>query len=213
MTGPRVTYQGELGAFGEEAVAQRWGPSAQAMPTRTFGDALNGVVTGSADCAVIPIWNTTIGQVEEAVAAIHAQSAHLAIADEVIVAVRYCLIALPGASLGSVRHVGSHPVALAQCRRFFLTHPELTAHLAYDTAGAARDLVRHFAAVETSDAVVSEPTWFRDIDQDSSRSLAVIASARAAQQYGLTVLLRDVQDNLSNATHFAVVHARDERRW
>lgn len=213
MTRPRVTYQGERGAYGEQAVAQRWGSAAQLMPSRTFGDALDGVISGTADCAVIPVWNTTIGQVEDAVAAIHAQGAHLAIADEVIVAVRHCLLALPGVSLGSIRHVGSHPVALAQCRRFFLAHPDVTAHAAYDTAGAARDLSRHFAAVAADDALFAQPAWFGHISDYSPHSLAVIASARAAQQYGLAVLRCDVQDNLSNATHFAVVHARDDGRW
>jgi chorismate mutase/prephenate dehydratase len=62
----RVAYQGEQGAYGEDAIVQRWGDGAEAIPSRTFDDALDAVEQGSADCAVLPMWNTTVGRVQDA---------------------------------------------------------------------------------------------------------------------------------------------------
>jgi prephenate dehydratase len=146
--------------------------------------------------------------VQDAAAALDARIARLAISDEVTVSVRHCLLALPGASLGSIRHVGSHPVALAQCQRFLRAHPDVQYHRAYDTAGAARELATH--------ACISEPharSWLGAVQHESVLSLAVIASARAAARYGLEIVRADLQDNASNATRFAVVHSRQGRRW
>lgn len=211
---PRVTYQGEAGAYGEDAVLLRWGSEATPLPARTFAEALARVAEGGADCAVVPTWNSTIGDIEPALAALAAESERLVAVDDMLVPVRHCLLALPGATLDGVRHVGSHPVALGQCARFLAGTPGVTGHEAYDTGGAARELAR--LAVPAVDAGGGERAWYDDImDREDAGPglLAVIASARAAARHGLEVLLSDIQDDPTNATRFAIVRPREIGRW
>jgi prephenate dehydratase len=110
-------------------------------------------------------------------------SAHeLHVVGEAELRIRHCLIASPDTSRADVRRVASHPVALAQCRRFFTAHPELVAVPAYDTAGSVRDLMAGKAEAE-----------------------AAIASRLAAELYGAAVLQEDLEDNAENYTRFLVV--------
>jgi len=96
--------------------------------------------------------------------------------------IRQCLIARPGASLASIRRVASHPVALAQCRRFFAERPQIEAIPAYDTAGSVQDLLR-----------------------DGPATQAAIASALAARLYGGQILLEGIEDDPQNYTRFLVL--------
>jgi len=96
--------------------------------------------------------------------------------------VRQCLIARPGSGLPAIRRVASHPVALAQCRRFFAEHPQLEAVVAYDTAGSVRDLLR-----------------------DGPVTNAAIGSALAARLYGGHILLEGIEDDPQNYTRFLVL--------
>lgn len=223
LTHPRVAYQGEPGAYGEDAIELHWAGRALPIPAHGFGDVLEMVVDGRADCAVLPIWNSSIGEIETATSTLRQRSRELSVINRVQVPVRHCLLALPGTALGDVRHVGSHPAALAQCTRLFASHPAMAWHVAHDTAGAARELAAlHVAAgaiwargegegriegrswnTEWSQAVASAP----------SDQLAVIASARTASRYGLSILIQDVHDDPGNATRFAVVAQRGGRRW
>lgn len=213
---PRVAYQGERGAYGEDAVLAYWGADARPLPARTFADALEQVLAGAADGAVLPVWNSTVGTVEAATAALRARTTRLAVAAELLVPVRHCLLALPGASLHEVRHVASHPVALAQCTRLLAAHPAIAAHDAYDTAGAARELAELGRAPAVSGADTGAhgaSPWYRALHGAAPLQLAVIASRRAAACHGLAVLLADVQDEPANATRFAVVRAVEGARW
>ena len=96
--------------------------------------------------------------------------------------VRQCLIARPGATLDDLRRVSSHPVALAQCRRFFTDNPAIKSVTAYDTAGAVRDLMR-----------------------SGQGSEGAIASALAARLYGAHLLLEGIEDDPQNYTRFLVL--------
>ena len=95
---------------------------------------------------------------------------------------RQCLVARPGATLATLRRVASHPVALAQCRRFFAENPQLEAVVAYDTAGSVRDLLR-----------------------DGPATNAAIGSALAARLYGGQILLEGIEDDPQNYTRFLVL--------
>lgn len=220
-TAPRVTFQGESGAYGEDAMVQRWGSAARPLPVRTFAEALARVAEGDADCAVIPVWNSTVGDVEAAVAALAAESARVVSVDDMLVPVRHCLLALPGTVLDEVRHVGSHPVALGQCTRFLGGSRGLVSHEAYDTGGAARELAE-LAALAGLPVPVSgvadgarraDRAWYDDIMDVEPGRLAVIASVRAAARHGLDVLLADIQDDPANATRFVIVRPREIGRW
>lgn len=216
---PRVAFQGELGAYGEAAVSQRWHGSAHAVPTRTFAAVLALIAAGGADYGVLPVWNSTIGDIAEAREALdaHADGVDAIHAiDELLVPVRHALIGLPGASLDDVRVIGSHPAALSQCARFFAERPRVTMRAAFDTAGATRELAmlaggavpRHAHARGADVASV----WYDGVPFASARELAVIASAAAAARYGLEMLAEDVQDEPTNATRFVVVRSRAASR-
>jgi prephenate dehydratase len=204
----RVAYQGIAGAFGEEAVRRVWHERARAIPARTFAEALEQLVTGAVDWAVIPIWNSTIGAVAPARDALRIHEPAITHTRVVDVPVHHCLLALPGTSIADVRYVGSHTAALGQCARLFATHEEFTACEAFDTAGAAHELSLLIDAMHPA----TSGSWYSTLRADA-RQLAVIASADAGRRYGLSVVLDGVQDDPTNLTRFVVVRSKEARRW
>jgi prephenate dehydratase len=189
MTRPRVTYQGEPGAFSEEA-ALSWFGDADCEPRTTFRQVAEAVVNGEADAGVLPVENTLAGGVASAYDVLG--SLPLTVVGEVVRPIRMCLLGLRGAAVTGLRRVESHPVALAQCGIFLARHPTIEAVVVHDTAGAARLVAER-----------GDPT------------VAAIASAWAAERYGLEVLAEGIQDRDDNRTRFFVVR-RDEpasRSW
>jgi len=175
----RVAFQGEFGAFSEEAVRRACGDGVAAVPCRTLRDVFTVVEAGEADLGVIPVENSRAGSIPESYDLLLAH--RLVIRGEVAVPVEQCLMAPEGAELGAVRRVYSHPQALAQCEAY-LRSLGAEAVAVYDTAGSARALSR-----------------------DAEPGAAAIASARAAALYGLRILARGVQDDPANTTRFYVV--------
>src|SRR6185436_9321031 len=111
-----VAFQGERGAFSEEAARKLLGDAIDVRPCETFDDVFASVANGEASCAVLPIENSLAGSVlrnYELMA-----NADLTIAGEWFLPIRLNLIVRPGAKLSGIRRVSSHPVALAQCHRF-----------------------------------------------------------------------------------------------
>jgi prephenate dehydratase len=186
-----------------------WHGRAEAIPARTFAEAIDELVSGRVQWAVIPISNSTIGPVAPARAALRACSSAITIIRGVDVPVRHCLLALPGTSIADIRFVGSHPVALAQCTRLFADRPELMACAAFDTAGAAREVSMFH---DRARRAMSE-LWYASLPVDGPSQLAAIASENAGRRYGLSILRDGVQDDPSNVTRFVVVRAREPRRW
>ncbi len=176
--GGRCAYQGAPGAFSHEACTDLR-PWDEAVAYDTFEGALAALKSGEADCALIPVENTSIGRVEPAATLVAA--ADLSVVSEVWRPIRLALMAPPGASLRSVRTAESHPIALRQC-------PQSLAALgiepveSFDTAGAAR------AVAESEDL-----------------SRAAVAPARAAEVYGLSILRNDIQDSEDNRTRFVLL--------
>ena len=181
---PKVAFQGELGAYSDEAARNWFGEGIETVPCREFRDVAGAVTEGTASFGLLPVENTLAGSVGPALDAL--LETDLEIVGEVVRPIRHCLLALPGATTEGLQKVMSHPVALAQCLRFFADSPNLEAVAAYDTAGAAR-LV----------AEAGDP------------SVGAIASEAAAERYGLTVLARDLQDRADNSTRFYVVTPPD----
>ena len=136
----RVAFQGELGAFSEEAIQQLWGGDVEPVPCRDFRDVAAAIATGGVDRAELPIENTIVGSVQGAHDVIEPDTPRIPAIAETVVAVHHCLLGPPGAKFDQVRDVFSHPVALAQCGVFFRANPRLTVHAVYDTAGAALDV-------------------------------------------------------------------------
>ncbi len=210
-TAPRVAYQGEPGAYGEMAIAQEWRGNATALGAPTFAEALGQLGRGRADFAVIPVWNSTIGDIKDTTVLLAHHASRLETVSELVVPVVHCLLGLPGASFATVRYIGSHPTALAQCRRLFGAPRSLQPCVAHDTAGAARELST--LGIRTRLPRNGSAPWFEPYQSAGAASLAVIAGAAVAQLYGLVVIAEGVQDNPENATRFVVVKAQDGVRW
>jgi prephenate dehydratase len=178
-----VAIQGEAGSYSAVAAHQALGPAITLIRCATFDALFEAVASGRAESGVVPVENTLVGRLHENDERLHAFDVHTV--GETWVRVRHCLIARPGAALASLRRVASHPVALAQCRRFFAAHPRIEPVSSWDTAGAVRDLM--------SGA----------LDAD-----AVIAAAAAASLYGAAVLREGLEDSPDNATCFVVISRR-----
>jgi prephenate dehydratase len=174
----RISYQGEPGANSHVACSHVF-PDLEPIPCPTFEDALAAVKSGEARYAMIPIENSVAGRVAD----IHhlLPDANLFIVGEHFQRVRHQLMALPGASLATVRKVLSHTQALGQCRNT-LRKLGLRPIPEADTAGSAR--------------LVSE---------SGDTSLAAIASSLAAEIYGLRILINDIEDEKHNTTRFIIL--------
>ena len=175
-----VAIQGERGSFSHAAALVALGEDARILPCASFEALFAAVTAGDADRGLLPIENSLAGSIHENYDRLEASTLH--IVGETQLRVRQCLIARPGASLASIRRVASHPVALAQCRRFFAEHPQIQPIPAYDTAGSVQDLLRDGAATQ-----------------------AAIASALAARLYGGQILLQGIEDDPQNFTRFLVL--------
>src|SRR5439155_3328229 len=134
-----VAIQGEAGSFSHAAALEIHGPVLRLVPCPTFVALFRAVETGEATRGIVPIENTLAGSVHENYDLLSAHALHVVAETEL--RIRHCLIAPPRTTLPQIRRVASHPVALAQCRHFFLTHPDVVAVPAYDTAGSVRDVM------------------------------------------------------------------------
>ncbi|MBL8932661.1 MAG: prephenate dehydratase [Kineosporiaceae bacterium] len=181
----RVAYQGEPGANSDAAVREVF-PEFAPLPCPTFDDAFEAVDSGLAEYAMIPIENSIAGRVAD----IHhlLPESGLFIIGEHFVPIHFQLMAVPGARIEDIRHVRSHIHGLAQCRKIVRRHG-WTAHVADDTAGAAREV-----------AELGDP------------SVAALSPRLAASLYGLEILAEDVEDEHRNTTRFLVL-AREPRDY
>jgi prephenate dehydratase len=178
---PLVAFQGELGAYSEEAVTALFGVHARPDPRRENADVAAAVLAGDAAFGVLPVENSLAGTVAATYDAVVTRPGLFVIA-ECTLPIHHCLLAPRGATIESLRIVESHPVALAQCRSFFERHPHVTSRAAYDTAGAARDV-----------AAAGDP------------SRGAIASQFAAGHYSLEILARNIEDRHDNRTRFVAI--------
>ena len=175
-----VAYQGEPGAYSEEA-AHRLFPGASLLPLRTLHQVFDKVAGGDLRAGVVPLENSQAGSINETYDLLARGEVH--IVGEAVTRVDHALLALPGIPLGYVKRVASHPAALAQCQEFLATlDEEVEIVPVYDTAGAAKRIAEEKRAGE-----------------------AAVASERAAQVYGLEVLASRIQDTPDNFTRFAAV--------
>ena len=177
---PVVAYQGEPGAFSEMAILALPLAALDPLPCRTFADVIGAVESGRAELGLLPTENSIAGRVADSVDVISRSS--LAIAGTTSLAIHLSLLAIPGATIESLRSVESHPVALKQCTRFLAAHPMLRPAESHDTAGAAREIAA-----------------------SGDRTRGAIASSRAGELNGLVVLATGLEDRSDNVTQFAIV--------
>jgi prephenate dehydratase len=179
----RISYQGEPGANSHLACNEVF-PGFEPLPCATFEDAIGAVKSGEARYAMIPIENSLAGRVAD----IHhlLPQSDLYIIAEHFLPIRFQLMALKGVTLSEITDVYSHVHALGQCRNIIRKH-NLRAHIAGDTAGAARQVAE----------------W-------GDRTKAALAPRIAAEIYGLNILAEDVEDAKHNTTRFVVLSKTPE---
>src|SRR2546427_6987839 len=138
MALPTIAFQGERGSFSEEAAYKLLGGKMRIRPCETFAATFRSVANGKGRFCLVPIENTLAGSVYENYDLLLENRLH--IVAEVNLRVVHNLIGFPPTTLQSLRQVYSHPVALAQCSRFFARHPPVRKIPCYDTAGSVKML-------------------------------------------------------------------------
>jgi prephenate dehydratase len=179
----RVAFQGELGAFSQQAAQRIFGPHLQPMPCLAFEDVFSRLVRGKADFAVIPIENSLAGSIHQNFDLLAKHS--LESIGETYVRIEHHLIANPDVRMSDIRQVYSHPVALAQCRVFLRSLRTAEKVSFYDTAGSVK--------------------FIRDRNLADT---AAVASAEAARIYGMKILKRNIEDDRENFTRFLALARR-----
>jgi prephenate dehydratase len=173
----RVAFQGEPGAFSQQAIRQLLGERVRIEPCQRFDQVFATLRDRGAEAAVVPIENTLHGSVHENYD--HLLHYDFPIVGETNVRIVHNLIAPPGVSFRGIRRVYSHPVALNQCLDFFASHPQFEKVPFYDTAGSVKMLM-----------------------EERPEAAGAIASALAAEIYGGKVLRRAIEDDRHNYTRF-----------
>lgn len=180
-----VAFQGELGAYSEEAVRQHFGAGVQTLPCHALENIFEAVELSQADFAAVPVENSSAGSINKSFDLLLEHD--LKVHGEILLRVRHNLLTLPGQS-AAIREVRSHFQALAQCEGF-LNRNGYTAVPWYDTAGSAKDLAANPAS-----------------------GVGVIASKLAAEHYGLEIAQEGIEDMPNNYTRFFVVGRGDAPR-
>jgi prephenate dehydratase len=180
-----VAFQGEPGAYSELAACEYFGEGIDTLPCQTFEDVFQSVVSGDSSHGLVPVENSLAGSIHRNYDLMLRHDLH--IVGEYHLRVIHCLMGLPGTSLSEIQRVFSHPQALAQCegnlaRQGYLQEAKT------DTAGSAR-LIR----------------------DEGDKTTGALASKRAAEVYGLDILVEHMEDNPANFTRFLVMSKKPLR--
>ena len=178
----RVAFQGEPGAFSQVAARKLLGDQVCTVACPSFESLFDSIADGRADLILAPLENTLAGPILRCYDLLYQST--LRVTGEVVLRIAHCVIGCPGSSLAQLRRVQSHPVALAQCERFFATHPGIAKAVAEDTGGSVRQIMERL-----------DPT------------VAAIAGEFAATEYGAQILVSGVEDDPNNFTRFALLEA------
>ena len=172
----RVAFQGERGAFSEAASIAHFGAGIEPVPCEEFDDVFHSVANGACDRGMVPIENSLGGSIHRNYDLLLRHD--LAIVGEENLRVVHNLLALPDVRLEDLVRVYSHPQGLAQCEGT-LEQLGLERVPMYDTAGSAKY-----------------------VREQGIRDGAAIASRRAAEVYGLAILMESIEDDPENYTRF-----------
>src|SRR5712664_2453268 len=181
----RVAFQGEPGAFSEAAAVQLLGDGIRTVPRTTFDAAFGAIAEGAADALLVPVENTLAGSVVRVYDLL--LESKLEMCGETILPIEHQLMGMPGAKGEDLKAVASHPMALAQCERFFAGNPQLKRVPAEDTAGSVREMMER-----------------------GDKHFGSIAGRRAAGHYGAMILQENIQDNAENFTRFVLLLPPEE---
>ncbi len=178
-----VAFQGEIGAYSEEAAFHFFGPLIQVKPCESLDIVFKNVEQGEVRFGIVPIENSLEGSISRVYDLL--LDSNLKVCGETEIKVVHCLIANPESSLDRIKKVYSHPQALGQSQAF-LKHLNLEMIPTYDTAGSVKM-----------------------IKEKGIMDGAAIASKKAAEIYGMKILAREIADNPLNFTRFFVLGKQD----
>jgi chorismate mutase / prephenate dehydratase len=183
VQGVTVAFQGEIGAYSEEAAYQFFGTKARLKPCENLEDTFPSVERGDVRYGLVPVENSLEGSIPRTYDLL--LDSNLKVAGETQLRIIHCLIGLPDAQIDSIREVYSHPQALGQCKTF-LRQMGWKLTPTYDTSGSVKV-----------------------IKENGLQDKAAIASARSAEIYGMKILVRSIEDNIHNYTRFFVLAKQD----
>ena len=183
----RVGFQGEHGAFSQEAAIELLGNDIELIPCRTFEILFDAIEEGKADSILAPVENTLAGTVHRCYELLAESNLH--VTGEVIIPIRHQLIGCTGSSLETIRVVESHPVALAQCQEFFFAN-------------------KHLERIATDDTAAS----IRRVVESEDETKAAIGSKRAAEIYGGVILKENIESHKENYTRFFLLSKNEQTR-
>ena len=183
VQGLTVAFQGEIGAYGEEAALRFFGQSIQVRPSDSLDNVFRAVERSEAQFGIVPIENSLEGSISRVYDLL--LDSNLMVCGETELRISHCLVANPKAQLGLIRRVYSHPQALAQCRSF-LRHLGGELIPTYNTAASVKM-----------------------IKEQGITDGAAVASARAAEIYGMNILSTEIEDNPNNFTKFFILSKQD----
>jgi prephenate dehydratase len=193
-SGIGVAFQGERGAFGDEATRIYFGQreaqgakrTVNPVPCRSFADVFRAVASGEVAYGLVPVENSQAGSINDTYDLLRQHD--LFVIGEFSHEVNQCLLCLKGQKLEDIKRVISHPQALAQSD-VFLRELGVEVVATYDTAGSAKML-----------------------REEQLQGVAAIASAGAAEVYDLEILARDIQTIKGNYTRFIALGREPEPR-
>jgi len=178
-----VAFQGEVGAYSEEAAFRFFGSSVQVKPCESLDDVFRVVGQGEFPFGIVPVENSLEGIISRVYDLL--LESELRVYGEIELRVIHCLIAGQGARLDTIKRVYSHPQALGQCQAF-LKHLDCELIPTYDTAASVR-MIKAQGIVDG----------------------AAIAGARAAEIYGMKIIASEIEDNPHNFTRFFILSPQD----
>lgn len=174
----RVAFQGEHGAYSEEAIRAYYG-EVESVPCESFDRVFESILSSTSDAGLIPVENSIAGSIHQNYDLLFQHPLH--VVGEYVLRVRHCLIALPDVQKADIKKAISHPQALSQCADYLRRHG-IQAEQVYDTAGSVKML-----------------------KESGARDTAAIASRRAAEIYGMQILEEGIEDNAENYTRFLAI--------
>lgn len=175
----KVAFQGEAGAYSEEAARVHFSGQILTIPYPTFEEVFRSVGEGEVACGIVPLENSIGGTIHRNYDLLLEWG--LPVNGEVEHQINHCLMALPGTKVEDVKIVCSHIQAIMQCDKY-VRGLDVKVEVMYDTAGSAK-YIRDKQLVNT----------------------AALASRRAAELYDLEILADSVQDCAENTTRFAII--------
>lgn len=181
----KVAFQGEIGAYSEEAAFNFFGNNILTIPCKNLSDVFETVERNKANLGIVPVENSLEGSIGQTYDLL--LKSKLKIFGETQLKVSHCLIVHPGTKLKSIKKVFSHPQALGQCRKF-LEKFSWEIIPTYDTAGSVKM-----------------------IKEKNLKDSAAIASQRAVKVYQMKILKNGIETNSQNFTRFFILSKKEQK--